>query len=165
MMNNRIVVAILLSWVLFVPGLAWPPLLYFLDFINALGFTFGCAVLWRYAPGAFWALLRVLRGKPLGRGAMLVLGIIQTWLAMIVRTVALWQWRWLIEPTGGLDSVTMAVAAYLIIGGGACHLQASTMPDDTIERPRLSAGLLWGALAAGLALGGGIAYGRWSIAM
>lgn len=90
MTNNRIVIACLLSWLLFIPGVIWPPLLYFLDFVNALGFTFGAAVLYRYAPGGFWALLHVLRGRPIGRGAMLVLGIDQTWLAMIVRTAAIW---------------------------------------------------------------------------
>lgn len=164
MTNNRIVIAILLSWLLLLPGLLWPPLLYLLDFINALGFTFGCTVLYRYLPGAFWALLRVFRGKPIGRGAMLVLGIDQTWLAMIIRTVAIWQWRYMGEPDGGLDTIKMTMAAFLIIGGGACHLQASTMPDDFVELPRLSAKLLWGALISGLILGGCISFGRWTFA-
>jgi hypothetical protein len=164
MTNNRIIIAGLLSWLLFIPGLIWSPFFYFLDFINAMGFTFGCAVLWRYLPGGFWTLLNAVRGRPVGRGAMLVLGIVQTWLAMIIRTGAIWQWRLLGEPDGGLDSTAMAIAAYLIIGGGACHLAASTMPEDHIQRPRLSAWLLWGALLAGLVLGTGIAFGRWFIA-
>jgi hypothetical protein len=95
---------------------------------------------------------------------MLVLGIVQTWTAMIGRTVAIWRWRWLAEPLGGLDSVSMAAVAWLIIGGGACHLAASAMPDDHIERPQMSARLLWGALASGLVLGAAIACGRWTIA-
>lgn len=164
MTNNRVVIACLLSWILFIPSITWVPFLYFSDFLNALGFTFGCAVLWRYSIGGFWALLKVGRGKPIGRGEMLVLGIVQTWLAMIVRTSAIWNWRFLGEPDGGLDSIPMAIAAYLIIGGGACHAQASTMPDDHIERPRLGAKLIWGALASGVVLGVGIAYGRWTIA-
>lgn len=161
MTNNRIIIAGLLSWLLFIPGMVWSPFLYFLDFVNALGFTFGCAVLWRYLPGGFWAILNALTARPVGRGAMLVLGIVQTWMAMVVRTAAIWNWRWLGEPDGGLDSVAMAIAAYLIIGGGACHLAASTMPEDHVQRPRLSGWLLWGALVVGLLLGAGIAYGRW----
>ena len=51
MTNNRIVIACLLSWLAFIPGVTWPPLLYFLDIVNALGFTFGFAVMWRYTPG------------------------------------------------------------------------------------------------------------------
>lgn len=160
MTNNRIILACLLSWLVFIPGVIWSPFAYFLDFVNALGFTFGCAVLWRYGLGAFWALLKVARGKPIGRGEMLVLGIVQTWFAMIVRTCAIWQWRWLREPDGGLDSIPMAIAAYFIISGGACHLAASTMPEDHIQRPRLSGRLLWGALGSGIVLGAGIAYGR-----
>jgi hypothetical protein len=160
MTNNRIVLACLLSWLLFIPGITWAPFSYFLDFINALGFTFACAVLWRYMPGAFWALLRIIRGKPIGRGEMLVLGIVQTWLAMIVRTCAIWNWRFLLEPDRGLDSIPMAIAAYFIIGGGCCHLAASTMPEDHIQRPRLSGWLLWGALGSGIVLGASIAYGR-----
>jgi len=159
MTNNRIVIACLLSWLLFIP-VTWTPILYALDFVNALGFTFGAVVLWRYTPGAFWALYMIARGKPIGRGAMLVLGIVQTWLAMIVRTLAIWRWRWLVEPVGGLDSIVMAFAAWLIIGGGVCHLAASTMPADKVECPQLSARLLWGALVAGLMLGACIAYGR-----
>lgn len=164
MTNNRIIIVGLLSWVLFIPGMIWSPFFYFLDFINALGFTFGCAVLWRYLPGGFWAVFSALRGWPVGRGAMLVLGIVQTWLAMVVRTAAIWNWRWMGEPDGGLDSVPMAIAACLIIGGGACHLAASTMPEDHVQRPRLSGWLLWGALVAGFALGAGIAFGRWFVA-
>lgn len=164
MTNNRIVLACFLSWLVFIPSIIWFQFTYFLDFVNALGFTFGCAVLWRYMPGGFWALLKVGRGKPIGRGEMLVLGIVQTWLAMIVRTSAIWNWRWLGEPDGGLDSIPMAIAAYLIIGGGACHLAASAMPEDHIQRPRLSGWLLWGALGTGIVLGAGIAYGRWFIA-
>lgn len=160
MTNNRIVLACLLAWLLFIPGVTWPPMLYFLDFVNALGFTFGCAVLWRYTPGGFWAMLKVITGHQIGRGEMLVLGIVKTWLAMVIRTGAIWHWRWLGEPDGGLDSIPMAIAAYLIIGGGACHLSASTMPADCVQRPRLSAQLLWGALVTGLVLGAGIAYGR-----
>jgi hypothetical protein len=163
MTNNRIVVVILLSWLLFFPAIGWGPLLYVLDVINALGFTFGAAVLWRYIPGAIWALRGVLRGKPIGRGSMLVLGIVQTWAAMVIRTCTIWQWRWLGEPNGGLDSVSMAVAAFLIIGGGACHAQASTMTADNVQVPELSAKLLWSALASGLILGAGIAYGRWEM--
>lgn len=164
MINNRIIIAIVLSWLLFVPSIIWTPLLYLLDFINAFGFTLGCAALWRYTPGAYWAMLYALRGHSLGRGSMLVLGIVQTWLAMILRTAAIWQWRWLGEPDGGLDSVMMAVAAYLIIGGGACHVQASTMKEDKVEVPRLSAGLVGGSLIAGLLIGAGIAYWRWTVA-
>jgi hypothetical protein len=110
MTNNRIVAAVLLSWLLFFPAVASAPLLYVLDIINALGFTFGAAVLWRYIPGAIWALRGVLRGRPIGRGSMLVLGIVQTWAAMVIRTCAIWQWRWQGEPDAGLDSITMAAA-------------------------------------------------------
>lgn len=164
MTNNRIVVASLGAWLLFVPLIIWTPLLYLLDFINALGFTFGAAVLWRYAPGAFWALCMIARGEPIGRGAMLVLGIVQTWMAMVGRTLVIWRWRWLSEPIGGLDSIPMSTVAWLIIAGGACHLAASAMPDDHVERPKMSARLLWGALMAGLILGAAIACGRWAIA-
>jgi hypothetical protein len=148
--NNRIVVATLLSWLLFV-----------LDFINALGLTYGVAVLVRYLPGAIWALRGVLKKRPIGRGSMLVLGIVQTWIAMIGRTLLIWHWRWLGEPDGGLDSLGMAFVAWLIIGGGACHLQASTMKADNVQVPELSARLQWSALVAGLVIGAGIAYGRW----
>lgn len=160
MTNNRIVLACLLSWLIFIPSMIWSPFAYFLDFVNALGFTFGVAVLYRYSMGGFWALMKIGRGKSISRGEMLVLGIVQTWLAMIVRTCAIWNWRWLGEPDGGLDSIPMAIAAYFIIGGGVCHLAASAMPEDYVQRPRLSAWLLWGALAAGIVLGAGIAYGR-----
>lgn len=163
MTNNRIVVAVLLSWLLFFPAVGWGPLLYVLDFINALGFTFGAAVLWRYIPGAIWALRGILRKRPIGRGSMLVLGIVQTWAAMVGRTLLIWRWRWLLEPVGGLDSVGMSICAMLIIGGGACHLQASTMQADDDHAPELSAKLLWSSLAAGLILGAGIAYGRWKM--
>lgn len=165
MTNNRMVVAILISWALLIPGVVFSPLLYLFDFINALGFTLGAAVLYRYLPGAFWAILCALKGKPIGRGAMLVLGIAQTWLAMIVRTSAIWNWRWHGEPDGGLDSLPMTIAAYLIIGGGICHLAASTMREDYIERPHLSARLIGGSLAAGFLLGAVIAYTRWYIAV
>lgn len=164
MTNSRVVIACLLSWLLFLPAVTWVPLLYVLDFVNALGFTFGTLVLWRYAPGAFWALRCVLRGQPIGRGSMLVLGIVKTWLAMVIRTLAIWRWRWLGEPVGGLDSFTMALAAWLIIGGGVCHLVASTMPDDRVECPQLSGRFLWGAIIAGLTLGACIAYGRFNAA-
>lgn len=163
MTNNRVVLATLLSWLLFFPAVGWLPLIYVLDIINALGFTFGTAVLFRYIPGGVWALRGVLRGKPIGRGSMLVLGIIQTWVAMVGRTLLIWRWRWLGEPDGGLDSIGMAVCAMLIIGGGACHLQASTMRSDNAQVPELSAKLLWSALVAGLVLGAGIAYGRWKM--
>lgn len=161
MTNNRIVIACMLSWLLFVPAVA-APILYVLDFINALGFTLGMAVLWRYLPGGTWAVIHALRGETIGRGAMLILGIVQTWIAMVARTLAIWHWRWLGEPEGGLDSFWMAAAATLIIGGGACHLAASAMPDDCVEVPKLSARLLLGALVSGLVLGAAIAYGRWS---
>lgn len=161
MTNNRIVVACLLSWLLFFPAIGWAPLLYVLDIINALGFTLGTVVLLRYMPGATWALWLLFKGHPLGRGEMLVLGIVQTWLAMVGRTLLIWRWRWLLEPVGGLDNVGMAIVAWLIIGGGACHAAASTMKADDVQVPELSAKLLWSALAAGLILGAGIAYGRW----
>lgn len=161
MTNNRIVVATLLSWLLFFPAVGWLPLLYVLDIINALGLTYGLVVLVRYLPGAIWALRGVLRGKPIGRGSMLVLGIVQTWLAMVGRTLLIWRWRWLGEPDGGLDSIGMAVVAYLILGGGACHLQASTMKADNVQVPELSARLQWSAVVVGVVVGLGIAYGRW----
>lgn len=164
MTNNRIVAATLLSWLLFFPAVGWLPLLYVLDGINALGLTYGLAVLWRYTPGAIWALRGVLRRRPIGRGSMLVLGIEQTWLAMIGRTLLIWHWRWLKEPDAGLDSIPMAIVAWLIIGGGACHLQASTMKADNVQVPELSAQLQWSAIVAGLVLGAGIAYGRWRTA-
>lgn len=162
MTNSRIVLICLLSWLMFLPGVTFAPFLYFLDIVNALGFTFGIAVLWRYAPGAAWVLLNALRGRPLGRGAMLIFGIEQTWAAMVIRTSAIWYWRYLKEPDGGLDSLPMAIAAYLIIGGGACHATASAMREDDVEVPLLSGRLLWGALGCGLALGAGIAAGRWN---
>lgn len=164
MTNNRIVVACFLSWLVFLPAVGWAPLLYVLDFINALGLTFGAAVLWRYMPGALWSLCKVLGGRPIGRGSMLVLGIIQTWLAMVGRTCLIWYWRWFSEPLGGLDSVGMAAVAWLIIGGGACHAAASAMKEDHIEVPALSAKLLWGALVSGLLLGAAIAFCRWMMA-
>lgn len=160
MTNNRIVAACLLSWLVFIPAVGWSQLLYVLDFINALGFTFGVATLWRYTPGAVWAVRQVFRGKPIGRGSMLVLGIIQTWIAMIGRTCLIWNWRYYGEPEGGLDSIGMAAVAWLMIGGGACHQAASAMKEDGAETPVLTAKLLWGSLIAGLFLGGGIAYGR-----
>ena len=55
----------------------------------------------------------------------------------------------MLEPDGGLDSLPMAIAAYLIIGGGACHLAASTMKEDCVEAPALSARLLWSAMISG----------------
>lgn len=164
MTNSRVVLLCLLSWLAFIPGLWFAPFVYFLDVVNALGFTFGVAVLWRYAPGAVWVVINAIRGKRLGRGAMLVFGIEQTWAAMVIRTCAIWWWRWLGEPDGGLDSVPMAIAAFLIIGGGACHAAASASREDDIEVPVLSARLLWGALGSGLILGAGIAAGRWNIA-
>jgi hypothetical protein len=163
MTNNRVVAATLLSWLLFFPAVGWGPILYVLDIINALGLTFGAAVLWRYLPGALWALRGVLRKRPIGRGSMLVLGIVQTWIAMVGRTLLIWHWRWLGEPDGGLDSVGMAVVAWLIIGGGACHLQASTMKADNVQVPELSAKLQWSALVVGVVLGAGIAVGRWRV--
>lgn len=163
MTNNRIVIATLLSWLLFFPAVGWGPLLYVLDIINALGLTYGLAVLVRYLPGAIWALRGVLRRRPIGRGSMLVLGIVQTWIAMVGRTLLIWHWRWLREPDGGLDSIGMAIVAWLIIGGGACHLQASTMKADNVQVPALSAKLQWFALGAGFIIGVGIAYGRWRV--
>lgn len=164
MTNNRIVVATLLSWLLFFPAVGWLPLLYVLDIINALGFTYGAGVLIRYTPGAIWALRGVLKKRPIGRGSMLVLGIVQTWLAMFGRTGLIWHWRWLGEPEGGLDSIGMSICAMLIIGGGACHLQAASMKADNVQVPELSAKLQWSAIVAGLILGAGIAYGRWRMA-
>lgn len=161
MTNNRIVIAVILSWLAFFPAVGWLPLLYVLDIINALGLTYGAAVLWRYLPGAIWALRGALKRRPIGRGSMLVLGIVQTWVAMVGRTMLIWHWRWLGEPDGGLDSVGMAVVAWLIIGGGACHLQASTMRADDVQVPKLSAKLQWSAIVVGAVLGLGIAYGRW----
>jgi hypothetical protein len=163
MTNNRVVAATLLSWLLFFPAAGWGPILYVLDVINALGLTFGAVVLWRYLPGAVWALRGALRRQPIGRGSMLVLGIVQTWIAMVGRTLLIWHWRWLGEPDGGLDSIGMAAVAWLIIGGGACHLQASTMKADDVQVPELSAKLQWSALVVGVVLGAGIAVGRWRL--
>ena len=101
---------------------------------------------------------------PIGRGAMLILGIETTWFAMVARSLILWVWRWYGEPDGGLDGFDMAFIALTIICGGACHLAASTMSEDNVEVPRFNARLFKMAGASGLLLGAGIAFGRYSVA-
>jgi hypothetical protein len=165
--NNRVVIVCTLAWVVFLPVLIGAQqagrILYLLDFLNAGGFTFGWLVLWRYTPAALRAARDAFMGRRLlGRGAMLVIGIVKTWAAMLVRTHALWWWRWVGEPDGGLDSIPMAIAAALILGGGACHVVASAMKEDAFDVPPLSARMLWGALIASLVLGAVIAGARWS---
>lgn len=162
MINNRVVIATFASWILFLPGLLLPRL-YFFDIINAMGFTVGLAVLWRYAPGGWSATVKAFSGQRVGRGDLLVLGIVKTWVAMVARTSLLWWWRWAGEPEGWLDGWPLAVVAWLVIGGGLCHLAASVMPAEEIELPKISARLLKGAMASGVILGAVIAAGRWVV--
>lgn len=164
MTNNRVVAICFLSWALFWPLALLVPRLYFFDYINAFGLSFGVAVLWRYGPDALLALKQALVDRQaIGRGQMLILGIETTWIAMVGRTVALWVWRWRGEPDGGLDGLDMAFVAWLIITGGAFHLAASAMPADQIQMPKMTARLLRLAAALGALLGTGIAAGRWAM--
>jgi hypothetical protein len=165
--NNRFVAASLvllaLFWPLYflMPQTAVP---YILDFINALGFTVGIPVLWRYGPGAGLAIHKVLIKRcQLTKGPLLVLGIELTWFAMVLRTLLIWSWRYGLEPSGGLDNAGMAFAALLMIPGGSCHLLASAMPYDNVQIPKLGASMLAGAIACGIALGTIIAFLRWSM--
>lgn len=163
--NNRVVAAYLVLLVLFWPAyLGTPPWIvpYSLDIINALGFTVGIPVLWRYSPGAYLAIRKVLLDRhPLTRGPLLVLGIELTWAAMVMRTVHIWTWRYYGEASGGLDTSIMAFAALLMVPGGACHLLASTMPYDNASIPRLNTSIIVGSALCGGALGFIVALLRW----
>lgn len=158
---NRIVIAGLLLLVLFWPiyGIANPTyVLYLFDVLNALGITIGIPVLWRYAPGAVLAIRDILYGGgQLTKGPLLVLGITETWMAMIMRTVLIWYWRYSGELDSGLDSIGMAFAATLIIPGGICHLMASVMPSDNYVMPKIGYSVLVWSLILGFVLGGGVA--------
>jgi hypothetical protein len=162
---NGIVTICLLALVLFWPGYFLLPasgVVYALDVVNALGFTVGVVVLWRYSSGAALALYCLfIERAPLTKGPLLVLGIWQTWAAMVLRTIIIWQWRYRGEPDFGLDIAGMAFAAMLMLPGGACHLLASAMPSDSVQIPKLGARLLWSAVAVGLLLGAVIATMRW----
>lgn len=163
--NNSIVFVCLLLVAAFLPvylALSHQSIPYLLDFTNALGFTVGMPVLWRYTPGALFAIRQVLfHRQPLSKGPLLVLGIALTWAAMVMRTAIIWRWRYLGEPDLGLDNAGMALAAMLMVPGGACHLLASAMPTDNVQIPRLGASLLTGGLVSGVFLGAAIAYLRW----
>jgi len=161
---SRIVLLCRLSWILFWPVGIFAPRLYLFDFINAVGVTFGVSVLWRYGPAAWIAIQGTMR-RTLTRGHLLVLGIEATWLAMVMRTLILWSWRWFGETDGGLDGLDTAFAAWIIVTGGVFHLLASALPDvDPPGEPPLppieGRILLW-SLIAGLALGAIIAGSRW----
>jgi hypothetical protein len=161
---SRIVLVCLLSWIAFWPVAILSPRLYLFDFINAIGVTFGCAVLWRYGPASWMAIQRTLQ-RTLSRGHLLVLGIETTWIAMVMRTIILWMWRWSGEPAVGLDGLDTAFAAWIIATGGVFHLLASALPDaDPPEEPPLppleGKILLW-SLIAGIVLGAFTAGSRW----
>jgi hypothetical protein len=161
---SRIVLLCLLSWVVFWPVAIFSPRLYLFDFINAVGVTFGSSVLWRYGPAA-WVAIQGTFQRTLSRGHLLVLGIETTWLAMVLRTLILWVWRWYGEATGGLDGIDTAFAAWIIVTGGVFHLLASALPDaDYVEEPPVppieGRILLW-SLIAGVVLGALIAGSRW----
>jgi hypothetical protein len=98
---SRIVLVCLLSLIGFWPVAIISPRLIMFDFINAIGLSFGLAVLWRYGPAA-WQAIRCALRKQLSRGHLLVLGIETTWIAMVSRTLILWHWRWVGEIAVGL---------------------------------------------------------------
>lgn len=163
--NNRLVIGCLLLLAVFWPTYILIPEIivpYLLDVFNALGLTIGITVLWRYAPGSYLALKKVLIHKEkLTKGPLLVLGIELTWIAMVLRTVHIWEWRYFGEQATGLDTSVMAFAALLMVPGGACHLLASTMPYDNEHLPRLGTSMIAGAGICGVALGSIVALLRW----
>jgi len=163
---SRIVMLCLLSWVIFWPVAIFAPRLYLFDFINAIGVMFGVAVLWRYGPSSCVAIQRTWQ-RTLSRGHLLVLGIETTWLAMVMRTVILWRWRWIGEPDNGLDGVDTAFAAWIIVTGGVFHLLASALPDADLPEeppvPPIEVRFMALSLIAGIVLGAFIAGSRWYV--
>lgn len=163
--NNRIVLSALLLLVVFWPlYLVFPEVIvpYVLDILNAMGVTIGLPVLWRYIPGAFIAIKQaIMTRKPLTKGPLLTIGITLTWMAMIIRTTHLWEWRYYREPESGLDTSVMAFAALLILPGGVCHLIASTMVADNYQVPKFGKSLMVGSGLCGVALGTIVALLRW----
>lgn len=161
---SRIVLICLVSWIAFWPVAIFAPRLMLFDFVNAIGLSFGASVLWRYGP-ASWIAIRGTWRRTLTRGHLLVLGIETTWLAMVMRTLILWRWRWIGEVTGGLDGFDTAFAAWIIVTGGVFHLLASALPDadppGDPPLPPVEGRILILSLLAGLALGALIAGSRW----
>jgi hypothetical protein len=160
---SRIVLVCLLSLIGFWPVAIISPRLIMFDFINAIGLSFGLAVLWRYGPAA-WQAIRCALRKQLSRGHLLVLGIETTWVAMVSRTLILWHWRWVGEIATGLDGLDTAFAAWIIVTGGVFHLLASALPDaqpDDDPIPTIEGRVLIWSLLSGILLGAAIAGARW----
>lgn len=148
MLRNKTVNVILLSWLLFWPIAWFVPRMALFDIINAMGMVLGLAVLVAYSPG----LVETVRyPERMQKAHYLVLGIIATWIAMLVRSGILWTWRWYGEPPGWLDHWIMAFAAWLIVTGGALHLLAPGVIEGHI--PRASFSHLGAALAIGITIG------------
>jgi hypothetical protein len=149
--RNKIIVWCIAAIALFFPAAYFLPRMLVFDFVNAVGVVIGFYVLWAYFPGA----IKAIREPTLERVHFLVLGIIATWIAMIGRTVYLWTWRYLGEPDGGLDHLSVAFIAFLIVIGGVFHLLAPRVLDGNVPRTSL-AHLIWA-----LCLGGCLALMIW----
>jgi hypothetical protein len=149
--RNRIIVWCIAALILFFPIAHFLPRMLVFDIVNAVGLVIGIYVLWAYSPGA----IKAINGDKLERVHFLVLGIIATWIAMICRTVYLWTWRYMGEPEGGLDHLSVAFIAFLICVGGVFHLLAPRVLDGNVPRTSLNH-LVWA-----LCLGGCLAFGIW----
>jgi CDP-diglyceride synthetase len=154
--RNKIIVWCIAAIVLFFPVAYFMPRMLVFDAVNAVGIVIGIYVLWAYFPGA----VKAINGDKLERVHFLVLGIIATWIAMIARTVYLWTWRYMGEPEGGLDHLSVAFIAFLIVVGGVFHLLAPRVLDGNVPRTSLSH-LMW-AISLGACLAFGIWLLRWS---
>jgi hypothetical protein len=150
MIRNRIALLILLAFLVYIPFAIFLPIRILFDVLNSFGFCIGLAVLIVYWKGIVDLISHPDASR--AKAHFLVLGVFLSWIAVLMRTVALEWWRLLGSPLGGLDNLIMATAAFTIIIGGALHLVAPRVIEGMV--PKSSWYHLGFALLAGLALTG-----------
>ena len=117
------------------------------DIVNGLAVAVGCGIVATYSGAA----LRVFRDNVCTPGHLLVVGIVTAWLAVVVRLLMIWIWRFNGQPEALINHVLLAFAVWLFVLGGALHLTARNAIEDTIPKSNLiTLGL---AVASGTLIG------------